>query len=128
MLLSPLSSLPQLAHRLRSGAAAAPRELVVVPLLDEAALGGCGEAAARLQGVARLVLRELTEPIAEEAASDAVAVAAAGAAGEAAPAGAAGQDVEERGAEALPSIVQPRVLRPGWQVGVIVLLALLVSQ
>ena len=66
--LSPAGLRAQHSHRLRSDAAA-PRELVVVPLLDESALEEPVNEGARrrLNGIAGLVLRDLTAAVEREA-------------------------------------------------------------
>ncbi|KAG2442392.1 hypothetical protein HXX76_002478 [Chlamydomonas incerta] len=94
-----VTRLALLSEELRTDAAA-PRELVVVPLLDAAALARCGEAQQRLRGVVRLVLRDLTEPV---AAADVAAGAGAGA-------------VEDEAKSGTAPFTAPRVLRPDWQV------------
>ncbi|KAG2442391.1 hypothetical protein HXX76_002477 [Chlamydomonas incerta] len=101
------SACAELSEELRTDAAAR-RELVVVPLLDAAALQRCGEAHKRLRGIVRLVLRDLTVPV----------VAAAGAATAAAD-GAAGTvehvDGDQQDTAAVLDLTQPRWLRANWQ-------------
>ena len=105
----------QLSRELRSDAAA-PRELVVVPLLEPGALVCDTDALRRLRGIVCLVLRDLTQP-APAAAGAAAPGIGAGAREQRPPAHCEDEDeATEAAAVAAAGFKAPRVLRPDWRV------------